>query len=63
MIIPLGKLVEEKSNKYELTCAMVRRALQVSVTGDVDLKQNEGKVVSTAIKQILDRKVEYRLEA
>lgn len=62
MIIPLDILEGEEINTYEMTCAMIRRAYQISVTGDEELEQNQGKVVPTAIKQVLTKKVEYRLE-
>jgi DNA-directed RNA polymerase subunit omega len=62
MIVPLDKLVGYRGNVYEMTSAAIRRALQITVTGDEDLDKNDGKVVSTAIKQILTNKVEYRLE-
>lgn len=62
MIVPLEKLVNEDSNIYELTRAAIRRAYQITLTGDEELEQNDGKVVSTAIKQILTRQVQYQLE-
>lgn len=62
MIIPIDLLVGSEENVYELTCASIRRAYQVTVTGDEDLEQNSGKVVSTAIQQILTKKVQYRIE-
>ena len=62
MIIPIDPLVGHEKNIYELTCASIRRAYQITVTGDEELEENSGKVVSTAIKQILTQKVQYRLE-
>lgn len=62
MIIPLDKLINEDSNIYELTAASIRRAYQISVTGDEELETNQGKVVSTAIKQILTREVQFQIE-
>ena len=62
MIIPLDKMVDHADNIYEMTCAAIRRAVQITVTGDEDIETNNGKVVSTALKQILDKKVEYQLE-
>ena len=62
MIIPLDKMVDHADNIYEMTCATIRRAVQITVTGDEDIETNNGKVVSTALKQILDKKVEYQLE-
>ena len=62
MIIPLDLLISNQGNVYELTCAAIRRAIQVTVTGDEEVEKNGGKVVSTAIRQILVKKVEFRLE-
>lgn len=62
MIIPIDLLVGSEDNVYEFTCASIRRAYQVTITGDEELEENSGKVVSTAIKQILTRKVQFRLE-
>ena len=62
MILPLDLLVSYPGNMYELTCAAIRRGVQINLAGDEDLSENEGKVVSTAIKQILTEKVKYRLE-
>jgi len=62
MILPLDRLIGEDSNVYELTCASIRRAAQITLAGDEDIIENEGKVVSTALKQILTKKVEYRLD-
>jgi DNA-directed RNA polymerase subunit omega len=62
MILPLDLLESYESNMYELTCAAIRRAYQITVTGDEELETNQGKVVSTAIRQILTEKVQYRIE-
>ena len=62
MILPLDLLIQEDQNIYEVTRAIIRRAFQISVTGDEDLDNNQGKVVSTAIKQVLTKKVQYQLE-
>ena len=60
MIIPLDLLESEEGNIYEVTCASIRRAYQITVTGDEEIDLNQGKVVSTGIKQILTRQVKYR---
>ena len=62
MIIPLDLLIGNEDNVYELTCASIRRALQITMAGDEEADANNGKIVSTAIKQILSEKVKYRLE-
>jgi DNA-directed RNA polymerase subunit K/omega len=62
MILPLNLLEEYQGNVYELTVAAIRRAYQITMTGDEELDENDGKVVSTAVKQILTQKVQYRIE-
>jgi DNA-directed RNA polymerase subunit omega len=62
MILPLDQLIKYDLNVYELTCAAIRRAYQITVTGDEEVEENHGKVVSTAIKQILNKKVTFRIE-
>ena len=62
MILPLNLLIKLQSNMYELTCASIKRAIQINLAGDEELEANRGKIVSTAIKQILTKKVEYRIE-
>jgi DNA-directed RNA polymerase subunit omega len=61
MTIPLDLLLDREGNVYEMTCASVRRAAQLTVTGDEEIESG-GKVVSLAIKQILTDTVEYRIE-
>jgi DNA-directed RNA polymerase subunit omega len=63
LIIPLDKLIRHSSNIYILTCAIIKRAMQIHLAGDEELAANRGKVVSTAVKQILTEKVHYRLES
>ena len=62
MILPLNLLESANVNMYELTSAAIRRAYQLTMTGDEELAKNNGKVVPTAIKQILTNKVAYRIE-
>jgi DNA-directed RNA polymerase subunit omega len=62
LIIPLDELIDFKGNRYELTCAAIKRAIQINLTGDDELKRNKGKVVPTALKQVLLKKVKYKLE-
>jgi DNA-directed RNA polymerase subunit K/omega len=63
VIIPLDRLVKHAGNVYVLTCAIIKRASQIHLAGDDELAANRGKVVSTAIKQVLTDKVRYRLES
>jgi DNA-directed RNA polymerase subunit omega len=62
MILPLDKLISFNDNVYEMTCASIRRSHQLTITGDEEVEKNEGKVVPTAIGQVLNKKVEYRIE-
>lgn len=61
-VLPLDLLISYDGNMYELTCAAIKRAAQINLAGDESLDDNKGRVVSLAIKQILSKKVEYRLE-
>ncbi|MBU8913234.1 MAG: DNA-directed RNA polymerase subunit omega [Spirochaetales bacterium] len=61
MILPLNLLEQYRDNVYELTCATIRRAYQITMTGDEELDENDGKVVSTAVHQILTKKVQYHI--
>ncbi len=63
MVIPLDLLTSFQGNIYELTCAAMKRSVQINMAGDEELEQNRGKIVSTALKQILTQKVTYRPEA
>ena len=62
MILPLDALIGYEENIYELTCASIRRSYQITITGDEEVEENFGKVVSTAIGQILTKRVTFRLE-
>ena len=63
MVIPLDLLTSFQGNVYELTCAAMKRSVQINLAGDDELEQNKGKIVSTALKQVLTQKVKYRPEA
>ncbi len=62
MIIPIDELIDFKGNRYELTCAAIKRAIQINLTEDEELKKNKGKVVPTALRQVLTEKVKYKIE-
>ncbi len=62
MILPLSELIDLQEDVYACTCAIIKRAQQVTVAGDEELDKNNGKVVSTAINQVLTTKVEYAIE-
>jgi DNA-directed RNA polymerase subunit omega len=62
MIVPLDELIDFNGNRYELTCAAIKRAIQINLTGDDELKKNKGKIVPTALRQVLTKKVQYKME-
>ena len=62
MVMPLDLLVKTHGNMYQLTCAAIKRAVQINLAGDEELDNCHGKIVSLAVKQILSDKVDYRLE-
>ncbi len=62
MIIPVDELIDYKGNRYELTCAAIKRAIQINLTRDEELKKNKGKIVPTALRQVLLGKVKYKVE-
>jgi DNA-directed RNA polymerase subunit K/omega len=62
LIIPLKELIHNTGNMYTLTCAAIKRVMQLSVSGDEELAKSHGKIVPVAIKQILEKKIEYKLE-
>jgi DNA-directed RNA polymerase subunit omega len=62
MVLPLDLLISYNKNMYELTYAAIKRAAQINLAGDEELDDAKNRVVSLAIKQILTKKVEYKLE-
>jgi DNA-directed RNA polymerase subunit omega len=62
MILPLDDMIDRQGNVYEMTVAAIKRAAQITVAGDEDIEDNDGKIVSTAIKQIIDKKVEFKID-
>ncbi len=61
MVLPLDLLTSFQGNVYELTCAAQKRSVQINLAGDEELDANKGKIVSTALKQILTGKVKFKL--
>jgi len=59
MVLPLDLLESFQGNIYEMTCAAMKRSVQINLAGDEELEINKGKIVSTALKQILTEKVRY----
>ena len=63
MILPLNLLIGNKSNRYQLSVACMRRARQLSLSNDKVLEDNYGKVVSTSVSQILTQIVRYEISS
>ncbi len=62
LIVPLSKLVSFNGNVYEMTNAVISRSRQIAMTGDEILEKNRGKVVSSALQQVVEGDVQYRIE-
>lgn len=62
MAIPLSELINKEDDIYELTCVAIKRAAVITKYGDTELERHEHKVVSTAITQGLEERVEYFYE-
>ncbi len=60
--VPLDLLIKNQGNMYKLTCATIKRAVQINMAGDEELENYGGKVVSLALNQILSKKVDYQIE-
>jgi DNA-directed RNA polymerase subunit omega len=62
MIFPLQELIEYDDNMYEITSAASRRSYQLSMLKDLEIEENDGKVVSLAARQVFTKEVEFRIE-
>jgi DNA-directed RNA polymerase subunit K/omega len=63
MSIPLDVLISKDKNAYTMTCAIIKRADQITVSGeDFEIADKGEKVVTESIDQVLSGKVEYQLE-
>jgi len=58
-VIPMDELVNTDKNMYELTNAAIHRAEQISITGNDNNEDEEGKIISKAIGQIVTEEVKY----
>jgi DNA-directed RNA polymerase subunit K/omega len=61
MLIPIYNVIDFTGNRYLLAKAAMKRARQVNFVGDESLESYRGKIVSLALKQVLDRDVKYML--
>ncbi|MCK5673369.1 MAG: DNA-directed RNA polymerase subunit omega [Spirochaetales bacterium] len=63
MSIPLDVLISKDKNAYTMTCAIIKRADQITASGeDIEIDKKGEKVVTESIDQVLSGKVEYQLE-
>ncbi len=63
MGIPLKPLIAKDSNAYEMTCAVIKRAELLTLSGESEeIAEHGEKVVSKAIEDILTKKIEYEIE-
>ena len=62
MSIPLASLEDNKKNIYELTCAAIKRAKQIAITGDEELEDKSNKITSISLDQVLSQKTQYKVE-
>jgi len=63
MSIPLDVLISKDKNAYTMTCAIIKRADQITVSGeDFEIADRGEKVVTESIDQVLSGKVDYQLE-
>lgn len=60
--IPLKGIVNNEGNVYELTCAAITRAGQLSVVGGSTVDSCDGKIVSAALTEVVDKIVSYKNE-
>lgn len=61
-VIPMDRLVNTDKNMYELTNAAIHRAEQISITGTDANEDQEGKVISKAIAEIVTEEVKYEFK-
>jgi DNA-directed RNA polymerase subunit K/omega len=63
MSIPIDILISKDKNAYTMTCAIIKRADQITHTGeDLEIAEKGEKVVTESIDQVLTGKVDYQLE-
>ena len=58
-MLPVYHIIEFTKNRYLLSRAVMKRARQINFMGDEDLDNYEGKIVSLALKQVLEDEVKY----
>ena len=58
-VIPFNHLVNSQDNVYEMTCAAVKRAEQLTMTQSEELRKKKVKIVSEALREILSGEVQF----
>jgi DNA-directed RNA polymerase omega subunit len=59
MMIPVYDVIDFTGNRYLLAKAAMKRARQVNFVGDESLESYRGKIVSLALRQVLENHVKY----
>jgi DNA-directed RNA polymerase subunit K/omega len=58
-MFPTYNVIDYDGNRYMLAKAVMKRARQVNFVGDEELDEFNNKIVSLAMKQILDGDIKY----
>lgn len=63
MKILLEALHNDKRNSYELTCAIIRRAYQITKTNEIVSEDKKVKPIVSALNQVVSEEVTYKLQS
>ncbi len=58
----MDTLINKQGNMYEKTCVVIKRAAFLTKFYDEELDLHDDKIVSTALTQVLEDRVEYHFE-
>ena len=58
-MLPVYNIIDYTSNRYLLSRAVMKRARQINFLGDNELGEYDGKIVSLALKQVLQNEIKY----
>ena len=58
-MFPTYDVIDYDGNRYLLAKAVMKRARQINFVGDDELDEFDSKIVSLAMKQILDGDIKY----
>lgn len=68
MGIPLNTLIDSEENVYQITCIAIKRAekiirpVVIDEEGVPHVEEEKEKIISQALCEVLDHKVEYQVE-